>query len=196
MTPTAFSFPAEVVSNCCQLQSVLCSARTSNHHFGFGPCQNPIPILLQILPTPSTSPHYDQSWSTALDGGLTSSMVRHLRQFHFFSISCPAAAGLLVFSAILYAKMLAIPLVVSYHTHIPEYIPKYTWKGLVEPMWKLIRFCTLMADVTLVPSRAMKVPVSPPSFQQLACRHSSSRCEEGGGPWGYAITHLCNILQK
>ena len=74
---------------------------------------------------------------------------------------CGAAAGLLVFSAILYAKMLAIPLVVSYHTHIPEYIPKYTWKGLVEPMWKLIRFCTLMADVTLVPSRAMKVAVDP-----------------------------------
>ncbi|KAK9830841.1 hypothetical protein WJX74_009486 [Apatococcus lobatus] len=68
-----------------------------------------------------------------------------------------SSPGLLVFSAILYAKMLAIPLVVSYHTHIPEYIPKYTWKGLVEPMWKLIRFCTLMADVTLVPSRAMKL---------------------------------------
>lgn len=47
--------------------------------------------------------------------------------------------------------------VVSYHTHIPHYIPQYTWRGLVEPMWKVIRFCTLMADLTLVPSKAMKV---------------------------------------
>ena len=48
------------------------------------------------------------------------------------------------------------PQVVSYHTHIPEYIPMYTWKGLVEPMWKVIRFNVLMADLTLVPSKTMK----------------------------------------
>jgi sulfoquinovosyltransferase len=69
-------------------------------------------------------------------------------------------AGCMVFAAILYAKLLSIPLVVSYHTHIPEYIPKYTWSGLVEPMWKLIRFSTLMADLTLVPSKTMKVRIS------------------------------------
>ena len=68
-----------------------------------------------------------------------------------------SSPGLLVFSAIMYAKLLAIPLVVSYHTHIPEYIPMYTWKGLVEPMWTIIRYCTLVADLTLVPSQAMKV---------------------------------------
>ncbi|KAK9816869.1 hypothetical protein WJX72_006341 [[Myrmecia] bisecta] len=71
-----------------------------------------------------------------------------------------SSPGLLVFSAILYAKLLAIPLVVSYHTHIPEYIPKYTWKGLVKPMWNIIRYCTLMADLTLVPSKAMKIELS------------------------------------
>ena len=52
---------------------------------------------------------------------------------------------------------LAIPLVVSYHTHIPEYIPRYTWKGLVGPMWGLIRFAARMADLTLVTSKVMKV---------------------------------------
>lgn len=50
-----------------------------------------------------------------------------------------SSPGLLVFAATLYAKLLAIPLVVSYHTHIPEYIPKYCWNGLVEPMWAIIR---------------------------------------------------------
>lgn len=67
-----------------------------------------------------------------------------------------SSPGMLVFAAILYSKLLAIPLVVSYHTHIPHYIPQYTWDGLVEPMWKVIRFCTLMADLTLVPSNMMK----------------------------------------
>lgn len=52
---------------------------------------------------------------------------------------------------------LALHVQVSYHTHIPEYIPKYTWKGLVGPMWRVIRFNILMADLTLVPSKTMKV---------------------------------------
>ena len=59
---------------------------------------------------------------------------------------------------------------VSYHTHIPEYIPKYTWKGLVGPMWRVIRFNILMADLTLVPSNTMKVPHSP---MQCSCWHWS-----------------------
>lgn len=69
--------------------------------------------------------------------------------------------GPLVFASILYAKMLAIPLVVSYHTHIPDYIPRYTWSGLVQPMWSLIRFASRMADLTLVTSKVMKVRTQP-----------------------------------
>lgn len=64
--------------------------------------------------------------------------------------------GILVFSAVLYARLLRVPLIMSYHTHIPDYIPKYTWKGLVQPMWSIIRWCTRRADLTLVTSRAMK----------------------------------------
>ena len=88
--------------------------------------------------------------------GLSVRVLWHLltRRPDIIHVSSP---GVLVFSAILYAKMLAIPLVVSYHTHVPEYIPQYTWKGFVRPMWSIIRLCTLMADLTLVPSKAMKV---------------------------------------
>ena len=68
-----------------------------------------------------------------------------------------SSPGLMVFAATLYSKLLHIPLVVSYHTHIPEYIPRYTWVGLVEPMWAIIRWYTRMADLTLVTSKAMKV---------------------------------------
>lgn len=66
----------------------------------------------------------------------------------------------MVFAATLYAKLLRIPLVVSYHTHIPEYIPKYTWGALVHPMWSIIRWCTRASDLTLVTSAAMKVSVA------------------------------------
>eukprot|EP01024_Parvocaulis_polyphysoides_P067884 TRINITY_DN8196_c1_g2_i1.p1 TRINITY_DN8196_c1_g2~~TRINITY_DN8196_c1_g2_i1.p1 ORF type:complete len:486 (+),score=63.09 TRINITY_DN8196_c1_g2_i1:36-1493(+) len=68
--------------------------------------------------------------------------------------------GIVVFAAMLYARLLSVPLVVSYHTHIPKYIPQYTWKALAKPlqygMWLVIRFCTSMADLTLVTSLAMK----------------------------------------
>jgi sulfoquinovosyltransferase len=63
--------------------------------------------------------------------------------------------GILVFAAVLYSRLFRVPLVMSYHTHIPEYIPRYTWRGLVEPMWSIIRWCTRRADLTLVTSAAM-----------------------------------------
>jgi sulfoquinovosyltransferase len=63
--------------------------------------------------------------------------------------------GVLVFAAVLYSRLFRVPLVMSYHTHIPEYIPRYTWTGLVEPMWSVIRWCTRRADLTLVTSAAM-----------------------------------------
>ena len=88
--------------------------------------------------------------------GLSARVLHHLvtSRPQIIHVSSP---GLLVFAATMYAKLLRIPLVVSYHTHIPEYIPKYTWKELVHPMWSIIRWCTRASDLTLVTSAAMKV---------------------------------------
>jgi len=66
--------------------------------------------------------------------------------------------GFMCFAALLYAKMRAIPLVLSYHTHVPKYIPDYVpsmlaW--LVKPMWSVLRFLHQAADLTLVTSTAM-----------------------------------------
>lgn len=87
--------------------------------------------------------------------GLSVRVLYHLisNRPQIIHVSSP---GLLVFAATMYAKLLRIPLVVSYHTHIPEYIPKYTWEGLVHPMWSIIRWCTRASDLTLVTSAAMK----------------------------------------
>ncbi|XP_074571046.1 sulfoquinovosyl transferase SQD2-like isoform X3 [Curcuma longa] len=66
-----------------------------------------------------------------------------------------SSPGIMVFGALAIAKMLCVPIVMSYHTHIPKYIPRYTWGWFVEPMWMVIRFLHRAADLTLVPSAAI-----------------------------------------
>ena len=123
--------------------------------------------MVQVVKVLGFSLPFYNSPTLLLSLGLSVRVLWYLltRRPDVIHVSSP---GLLVFSAIMYAKLLAIPLVVSYHTHIPEYIPKYTWRGFVEPMWNVIRYCTLVADLTLVPSKAMKVS---PSLQVKATNH-------------------------
>lgn len=66
-----------------------------------------------------------------------------------------SSPGVMVFAAMLFAKMLAVPLVLSYHTHLPKYIPDYTFSWLVKPAWALLRFVHKAADLTLTTSKAM-----------------------------------------
>uniref|UniRef100_A0A0E0JDW9 Glycosyltransferase subfamily 4-like N-terminal domain-containing protein n=1 Tax=Oryza punctata TaxID=4537 RepID=A0A0E0JDW9_ORYPU len=66
-----------------------------------------------------------------------------------------SSPGIMVFGALAIAKLLGVPLVMSYHTHVPVYIPRYTFSWLVEPMWQVIRFLHRAADLTLVPSVAI-----------------------------------------
>ncbi|CAI5537363.1 unnamed protein product [Closterium sp. Naga37s-1] len=63
--------------------------------------------------------------------------------------------GIMCFGALVIAKLLSRPLVFSYHTHVPAYIPKYTFTFLVAPMWAVIRFVHLAAEVTLVTSHVL-----------------------------------------
>ena len=51
--------------------------------------------------------------------------------------------GALIWTATGLAEKYKIPLVQSYHTHIPHYIPQYTGSTfLVKPMWDFIRLWT------------------------------------------------------
>ena len=47
-----------------------------------------------------------------------------------------SSPGALIWTACFLANKYEVPLVQSYHTHIPHYIPQYTWAGLVKPMWE------------------------------------------------------------
>ncbi|GAB4833959.1 Sulfoquinovosyl transferase sqd2 [Ancistrocladus abbreviatus] len=66
-----------------------------------------------------------------------------------------SSPGVMVFGALAIAKMLCVPIVMSYHTHVPVYIPRYTFSWLVKPMWMIIKFLHRAADLTLVPSAAI-----------------------------------------
>ncbi|KAL9683883.1 hypothetical protein QQ045_021310 [Rhodiola kirilowii] len=66
-----------------------------------------------------------------------------------------SSPGIMVFGALAIAKMLSVPIVMSYHTHVPVYIPRYTFSWLVKPMWMVIKFLHTAADLTLVPSAAI-----------------------------------------
>ncbi|KAJ6750283.1 hypothetical protein OIU85_000877 [Salix viminalis] len=66
-----------------------------------------------------------------------------------------SSPGIMVFGALAIAKLLSVPIVMSYHTHVPVYIPRYTYSWLVKPMWMIIKFLHREADLTLVPSAAI-----------------------------------------
>ncbi|KAL3826087.1 hypothetical protein ACJIZ3_022116 [Penstemon smallii] len=66
-----------------------------------------------------------------------------------------SSPGIMVFGALFIAKLLSVPIVMSYHTHVPVYIPRYTFSWLVQPMWLVIKFLHRAADLTLVPSAAI-----------------------------------------
>ncbi|XWS59932.1 hypothetical protein CRYUN_Cryun08bG0164700 [Craigia yunnanensis] len=66
-----------------------------------------------------------------------------------------SSPGIMVFGALAIAKLLCVPIVMSYHTHVPVYIPRYTFSWLVKPMWLILKFLHRAADLTLVPSAAI-----------------------------------------
>ena len=66
--------------------------------------------------------------------------------------------GFLLFAAIFYARVMCIPLVMSYHTHLPSYGKNYLgFVPYVEHIcWELLRWAHSRADLTLVTSSQMK----------------------------------------
>jgi sulfoquinovosyltransferase len=82
-------------------------------------------------------------------------IFNYVKNFHpdIIHVSTP---GIMCFGALLFAKLLSIPIVMSYHTHVPKYIPQYTFSFLVEPMWAVIRFLHNAATLTLATSEEMR----------------------------------------
>jgi len=66
--------------------------------------------------------------------------------------------GFVLLAAIFYARTMCIPLVMSFHTHMPRYAANYLGfiPGIEEFAWKLIRFAHTRADLTLCTSPQIK----------------------------------------
>eukprot|EP00980_Cylindrotheca_fusiformis_P017388 scaffold5395_cov126-Cylindrotheca_fusiformis.AAC.8 len=66
--------------------------------------------------------------------------------------------GFILFAAVFYARVMCIPLVMSYHTHLPSYAINYLGfiPGIERLAWDLIRWAHSRADLTLVTSPQMQ----------------------------------------
>eukprot|EP00584_Thalassiosira_punctigera_P014494 CAMPEP_0172572752 /NCGR_PEP_ID=MMETSP1067-20121228/135839_1 /TAXON_ID=265564 ORGANISM="Thalassiosira punctigera, Strain Tpunct2005C2" /NCGR_SAMPLE_ID=MMETSP1067 /ASSEMBLY_ACC=CAM_ASM_000444 /LENGTH=278 /DNA_ID=CAMNT_0013365337 /DNA_START=822 /DNA_END=1655 /DNA_ORIENTATION=- len=66
--------------------------------------------------------------------------------------------GFLLFAGLFYARVMRIPLVLSYHTHLPTYGRNYMGfiPAIEEMSWAVIRWVHSKADLTLVTSPQMK----------------------------------------
>jgi len=61
--------------------------------------------------------------------------------------------GFLCYAALLYGRIMRVPVLLSYHTHLPVYARNYlSHPWFIELAWKLIRFVHNRADLTLVTS--------------------------------------------
>lgn len=60
--------------------------------------------------------------------------------------------GFLVFAMLAFARLLRIPLMLSYHTHLPVYARKYGLGIIVPLIWMYLRFVHNRADFTLTTS--------------------------------------------
>ena len=60
--------------------------------------------------------------------------------------------GFIVFIGIIIARILKVPLVFSYHTHLPVYAKMYMGKvpGIEKAAWRTLRYVHNRADLTLV----------------------------------------------
>jgi sulfoquinovosyltransferase len=67
-------------------------------------------------------------------------------------------SGFMVMAALFYSRVMRIPLVISYHTHLPSYGKNYLGfiPGIEEFAWFLLRFVHSRADLTLVTSPQMR----------------------------------------
>lgn len=64
----------------------------------------------------------------------------------------PAVLGI---GGIYYAKMMSIPLVASYHTHLPQYLQHYGLGSLEGLLWELLKLAHNQAQLNLCTSTAM-----------------------------------------
>mmetsp|Transcript_6017 Transcript_6017/g.7821 ORF Transcript_6017/g.7821 Transcript_6017/m.7821 type:complete len:550 (-) Transcript_6017:248-1897(-) len=79
------------------------------------------------------------------------------------------APGFITFCALIYARLFRLPLVFSYHTHLPHYAIDYLgWiPGIDEFAWKMLRIVLNRADLNLVTSSQMRDELESHGIQRI-----------------------------
>eukprot|EP00803_Ostreobium_quekettii_P002087 evm.model.scf_565.6 EVM.evm.TU.scf_565.6 scf_565:27552-33479(+) len=94
-------------------------------------------------------------WQLPLTLGLSPRIFSAVRDFKPDIVHC-STPGFIVFAAWLYAKILRLPLVLAYHTHIPKYLPRYNLSFVIPAMWTFFRMLHHTAHLTLVTSHMLR----------------------------------------
>lgn len=94
-------------------------------------------------------------WALPLSFALSPRIYQEIKAFRPDVIHC-SSPGVMWLAALIYARLLKKPLVYSYHTHVPEYMPRYNMQLFINAMWSVIRFFHTAAHLTLVTSSIMK----------------------------------------
>ncbi|KAL4452539.1 hypothetical protein ABPG75_008201 [Micractinium tetrahymenae] len=106
--------------------------------------------------------------SLPLSFGLSPRIYREVKAFQPDIIHC-SSPGIMWLAALIYSRLLKAPLVYSYHTHVPEYMPRYAMTLFIPAMWAIIRFFHTAAHLTLVTSgvmaRELAAQSAPPAKQ-------------------------------
>lgn len=106
--------------------------------------------------------------SLPLSFGLSPRIYREVKAFKPDIIHC-SSPGIMWLAALIYSRLLKAPLVYSYHTHVPEYMPRYAMTLFIPAMWAIIRFFHTAAHLTLVTSgvmaRELAAQSAPPAKQ-------------------------------
>lgn len=77
----------------------------------------------------------------------------------------PAVLGL---GGLYYAKALGVPLIASYHTHLPKYLEHYSLGMLEGVLWELLKMMHNQAQLNLCTSTAMKTELTDHGIERVA----------------------------
>ncbi len=77
----------------------------------------------------------------------------------------PAVLGL---AGLFYAKIMQLPLIASYHTHLPQYLQHYGMGALEGVLWELLKATHNQAELNLCTSTAMMEELSEHGIERVA----------------------------
>lgn len=131
-------------------------------------------------------------WPLPLSFGLSPRIYKEVKAFQPDIIHC-SSPGVMVFAALLYSRLLKAPLVYSYHTHVPEYMPRYNLTFLVKAMWAVIRFFHTAAHLTLTTSKQMAVELI---AQRAAPKQTIAVWKKGVCSDTFHPRHECAMMRE